>query len=142
MRKVSPGTPEDLTIKDTPSCRSIICVCTGFRTEPQVLTDESECEKGSRRSNRPYDESRSSKGAGLLCLRARVLRHLHRMRGTSDGKPSPARQHSLVTPSGKGKSSLETLPLLQSGRTPDSGNPRCAGPAPPPAGRTPGPGHL
>ena len=64
------GTPEGLTIKAAPSCRSKICGCTGFRTEPQVWTDGSECGKGSRRSNRPDDESRSSKGAGLLCIPA------------------------------------------------------------------------
>src|SRR3970040_611539 len=133
--------PGVLTIKAARSCRFVRCACTGLLHDA-VRTDGGSRGTGSPGRNRSGCASRSLRGRRLLCLRARELRNLRRMRNPSDGKPSPARHPSLGTPSGEGKSSLETPPFLQPSRTPDSAGPRYAGPAPSPVGRTPGAGHL
>ncbi len=95
-----------------------------------------------RRSNSPWREFRSSKGTRLLCiftLWAMCPRNPQRMWDERGRRQAPPSLHPVGSPCGDGKSSLETLSILQQSCFPNSGGPRPAREAPSPVGGYRGP---
>ena len=111
----------------------------------QIGKDGSGCGKGLPRINRPCREFRSSKGICLLCIFtiwAMCHRNPQKMWDERGRGQAPPHLHPVGSPCGDGKSSLETLSILQQSCFPNSGGMRPAWQAPSPVGRISGSCHL